>query len=111
MDNFEKFIADAPIEGGDILDKERLRDAVRTAVSSRQGRHLLWAILQQTGLMSLSYTGEANSTSFNEGQRNTGIWLMAQLDQYAPDAFLIMMKESKEDMTNDRRTTDNAVAG
>lgn len=110
-DSFENFINDVPEAATDYRAAERLRDAIRSAASSRQGRHLMWAFLQQSGIHALSYTGEANSTAFNEGQRNMGIWLKSHLDRFAPEAFLIMTKEAKEDFENDNRTDRDAVTG
>lgn len=110
-DNFENFINEIQADDTDNRPAERLRDAIRSVVSSRQGRHLVWAILQQSGIHALSYTGEANSTAFNEGQRNIGIWLKSNIDRFAPEAFMIMTKEAKEDLEYDNRTDRDAVAG
>lgn len=55
----------------------------------------MWKLLAETGLYKTSFTGNSE-TFFREGARNVGLKLMAQIHELTPDAYGLMLKESKE---------------
>ena len=66
---------------------------LRSVLKTSAGRNVLWQVLEQANVFGISYTGESNSTFFNEGMRNIGNRLLAHIQQANPDAFLLMQKE------------------
>lgn len=64
-------------------------------MSDQRGRRHVWRQLELAGVYRLSYTGDAHSTDFNEGQRNTGLRLMADLTQHCQREYHQMLKENQ----------------
>lgn len=56
------------------------------------GRRFVYRILEMAGVYRLSYTGNSE-TFFNEGARNIGLKLMAEIQRVAPAQYLQMLKE------------------
>jgi len=71
----------------------REREDLRKVLDSREGRRVLWSILDASGVYGLSYTGEAMSTGFNEGRRQIGITLLQKVEELAPGSYLMMQRE------------------
>lgn len=65
-------------------------------VAHKQGRRLLWRLLSMTGVFTSSMTGNSQ-TFFNEGRRDIGLQLMAEVNEHSLEAFVQMMKEAKAD--------------
>jgi hypothetical protein len=96
----------APPDPVEAKRAERVEDAIKSVMAYRVGRRFVWALLSECGLLRTSFTGEALSMAFNEGQRNVAIRLMDQLDAICPDLVLTMTKEAKEDDHHDRHKPD-----
>lgn len=75
--------------------RERELGDIRWILSSPQGRRFFWRYLGECGVFKTSFTG-SSQTFFNEGQRNVGLMLLADLNEAQPDAYVTMMKEAKE---------------
>ena len=69
---------------------------LKSILQTKQGRNVLWKILEQANVFGMSYTGEVNSTFFNEGARSAGNRLLVQIQQASPESFLLMQKEHLE---------------
>ncbi len=65
-------------------------------VAHKQGRRILWRLLSMTGVFTSSMTGNSQ-TFFNEGRRDIGLQLMAEVNEHSLEAFVQMMKEAKAD--------------
>ena len=97
----------AEVEGIDLGDevrgkasrkKEKLRgeqerEDTRFVMSTPSGRRFLARLLERSGINRTSFTGNAN-TYFNEGQRNMGLILQAELVDTDPGLYLTMLQES-----------------
>ena len=56
-------------------------------MSTREGRHVVWKILEFTGPMRDGFTG--NSTSFyNQGKQATGKFLFGEMDRLCFDLYV-----------------------
>lgn len=77
---------------------ERIRDIeladVKHLMSSREGRRFIWRMLDRTGVYRTSFTGNS-TTFFNEGMRNIGLLLMADINEACADMYVQMMMEAK----------------
>ena len=69
---------------------------LKSVLQTKAGRSVLWQMLEQANVFGMSYTGEVNSTFFNEGARSAGNRLLVQIQQASQEAFLLMQKEHME---------------
>lgn len=74
---------------------QELRD-MKTILEYPFGRRLVWRYLGLAGVFKLSFTGNSE-TFFNEGQRNIGLKLLADVMEAKPDAYQIMAEEAKKE--------------
>lgn len=77
-----------------INGRDKELDDIRFILSTPQGRRVYWRLLSQFGIFKTSFTGNS-TTFFNEGQRNAGLFLLSELNDADPEAYVLMMKESK----------------
>lgn len=69
-----------------------------TVLSSRAGRRFIWKILERCGHNRLSFVPRDHDQSvFNEGMRNIGLQLLADIRAAEPEAEILMHKEAQED--------------
>ena len=83
-----------------LADQARL-SALREAedlkwlMSSKRGRRIVNGLLQQAGVFRSSFNTNALQMSFNEGNRNTGLRLLAAITEACPERYAEMIEESK----------------
>ena len=87
------------------LAKDTEESDLKWLMGSKRGRRIVWRQLEQAGVFRLSFNTNAMQMAFNEGNRNNGNRLLAQINEVNPDAFTLMLKEAKE-KTNDARNDD-----
>lgn len=75
--------------------EEEVQD-VAMLLASRTGRRFVWRYLTLCGVFKTSFDNSGSVTAFNEGQRNIGLRLMADVNDAAPDSYQVMLRESKE---------------
>jgi len=73
------------------------RDDTVWVMRTRQGRRVIYRILALAGVWKTSFHTNALQMSFNEGQRNMGLALLAKLTEYCEDSYALMLKEHSED--------------
>ena len=73
-------------------DRERMA-GFGQLLQNKQGRSWLWWLLGECGVFRTSFTGNS-ATFFNEGKRDIGLKLMADLTREFPDAYMTMTKEN-----------------
>lgn len=66
---------------------------LKQVMASADGRVWLWDLLSFCGISRTSFTGNS-TTFFNEGQRNVGLKVQADLTKHYPDQYLAMIKEA-----------------
>lgn len=69
-------------------------DDLRRLMSSGWGRRLMWRLLSEAGVFRLSYTGEAQSTAFNEGRRSYGLAQLNMINEVCPEIYVTMLQEN-----------------
>lgn len=90
----ERIKADADDRARQAMDLEI--DDIKWLMSNKRGRRIVFRALERAGVWRLSFNTNALSMAFNEGMRNDGLRLMAQITAYCPDRYAEMLKESKE---------------
>lgn len=58
-----------------------------------RGRRFVYRLLEEAGIYKTSYTGEAISMAFREGNRNAGLALVDKLLQHCPKRLFEMQRE------------------
>jgi len=81
------------------LRREREMNDLASVLDTKHGRRFIWRFLGECGVFKSSFTGNSQ-TFFNEGQRNVGLKLLSEIDEAAPEAYMIMRKEAKEEFEN-----------
>lgn len=67
---------------------------LRWVMSNKRGRRFMHGLLEQAGVFKLSFTpSDPHATSFNEGQRNLGLQVFAQLTEHASESYALMLSE------------------
>lgn len=79
--------------------RERDLEDLRFLLSTIQGRRFVWRQLSECGVFKSSFTGNS-TTFFNEGRRDVGLKLMADVMESKPEAYLQMAQEAKREETN-----------
>ena len=75
--------------------RERELADLRAVLATAEGRRLVWRYLTRCGVFKTSMTG-SSQTFFLEGQRNVGLWLLADINAADPAAYVQMLAESRE---------------
>jgi hypothetical protein len=74
--------------------REQELNDVRWVLSDRRGRRWFWAKLNECGVFKTSFDGSSR-TYFNEGERNVGLKLLADVNDADPKAYVTMLLESR----------------
>lgn len=82
-------------------DKQRRRrdrelNDVRAVLLIKEGRRFLWRYLSACGVFQESYHPSGQQMAFNEGKRNIGLKLLADIMKAKPEAYHLMQKEEGE---------------
>lgn len=76
-------------------EREAQINDMRAVLATAQGRRFLWWMMGKVGTYSASYApGDALASAFNEGQRNVGIMLEAEIGAADPEALIVMQTEA-----------------
>jgi hypothetical protein len=74
--------------------KQQVED-FKWLMAHKQGRRFVSRLLNLTGVFRTSMTGNS-STFFNEGRRDIGLQLMAEINDHCLDQYVMMLKEQAE---------------
>ena len=69
---------------------------VRWLMSKKIGRRIVYRLLDQAGVWRISFSTNALTMAFNEGSRNLGLKLVADILTNCPDRYAEMLQESKQ---------------
>lgn len=72
----------------------QLRDDYRWLMSDARGRRLVWLWLERAGIYRTTFTGTRQG-DFNEGARDTGLKLVADIHLFAPELYALMQTENR----------------
>lgn len=64
-------------------------------MSNKRGRRFVCRLLERAGVWRLSFNTNALSMAFNEGTRNEGLRLLAQITEHCLDRYAEMLQEQK----------------
>jgi len=78
------------------LAKHKDAEDIKWLMSSKRGRRIVNSLLQKAGVFRLSFHTNALQMSFNEGNRNTGLMLLAAVTEHCPERYAEMIEEAKQ---------------
>lgn len=64
-------------------------------MKDKRGRRFVYRMLERAGVWRLSFNTNALSMAFNEGARNEGLRLLAQITEHCMDRYSEMLQEQK----------------
>ena len=89
--SFDPTDADSQAPGADkaqeAVARQRELDDLRFLLGHPQGRRVLRRIIEKTGIYRSSFHTNGSVTTFNEGRRDIGLWVLAELSAASPDGF------------------------
>lgn len=77
------------------IARRRHQADVAWVLASIEGRRFYWDLMIKCGVFRSSFTGN-NSTFFNEGERNIGLIMLADMNEADPQAYLKCLTETKK---------------
>ncbi|MDT7076442.1 hypothetical protein RQL62_17810 [Citrobacter amalonaticus] len=75
---------------------QREIDDIRFVMDSKQGRRVVWSVLENGRVFSAIPPMDALAMAFNEGQRNLALELFQRVMTHCPDQYLKMAAEASE---------------
>lgn len=66
---------------------------IKWLMASAAGKRVVWRLLSQAGVHRTPFAGHDPQTNFNAGAQSVGIWLLGEVMEHAPDAYLQMLKK------------------
>ena len=74
--------------------KKRNTSDLQTVLKTPQGRRVLWRLLQACRVRQHSFVpGDSMATAFHCGQQSIGLFLLAEIEDASPAAYLQMRGE------------------
>jgi len=70
--------------------------ALRKIMGDPEGRMWMWDLLGRCGAFQLSFSREALIMAFNEGRRDVGNHLIAEITRLNPELYMRMVNENQE---------------
>lgn len=100
-------------ETKDFLRRKQQIVDLGAVMDSPEGRRFVWRMLSEAGVFRPSFiAGAADVTAFNEGSRNFGLILLAEIMAELPESFLIMQREAvNHEQYNKRNAQSNSGSG
>jgi hypothetical protein len=75
--------------------KNQLIESIQAVMKTREGRRVMWWILEQAGVYRSSFTGNS-TTFFNEGKRIVGLDLLTAINKHALGDSEKMSRENRK---------------
>jgi hypothetical protein len=83
-------------ESDELLQKEARRkevEDVKWLLAHPQGRRFITRLLEITGVNRTSFNHSGSIMAFNEGRRDVGLFLTAEMLEAAPEGYFKLLKE------------------
>jgi hypothetical protein len=83
------------------VKRQRELEDIKWLMSSRQGRRIMWRLLDLTGPTRSSFDTNALRMAWNEGNRNFGVQMLEEVLRYCSETYRVMVKEHNDDNRDD----------
>lgn len=97
----------------DFLRREQQLIDLKEVMNMPEGRRFIWRMLGEAGVFRPSFVaGSSDTTAFNEGSRNFGLSLLAEIMAELPESFLTMQREAvNHEQSNKKEVHRNSGEG
>lgn len=100
--------AKAETETRNKLAKDTEESDLKWLMKGKQGRRIVWRLLEQAGVFRSSFNTNSMQMAFAEGNRNYGNRLLALIHSTCPELYPVMLNEATErEETNGTRNNDD----
>lgn len=85
-------------EAEELLAREARRREVedlRWLMAHAQGRRFIWRLLDRAGIYRTSFNSSGSVMAMNEGRREMGLFVLAEITEAAPESFLKLLRENQ----------------
>jgi hypothetical protein len=81
-----------------ILEDERRKELsdIKLQMDTERGRKVMWRLLEMSHVFRPTFSNDPYLMAFNEGTRNTGLKLFADIMEIAPKKYMVMALEAQE---------------
>ena len=94
------------------LAEQNRGEVIVALAGTEPGRRYLWERIADANVFSSTYSDDPQRMAFNEGVRSLGLDVLNDFMRYAPDNFILAMREANGRRTeSDARTSANRTAG
>lgn len=76
--------------------EQRRLNGLKMIMASPDGRLWMWDFLAKCGLFRVTFSGNGNRDAFDNGMRNAGMPIFAEIQKHAMDEYLKMTKENSQ---------------
>ncbi len=86
-----------------LVRKQQIDDFKRV-MAEPHGRRFVWRLMGRCRVFEPVFDPHSGMMNFNEGRRDTGLFLLGEIDRLCPDLFAVMAAENArkpEDETDD----------
>lgn len=73
---------------------------VAWVLSTPQGRRFIWRYLEDCKVFQTTFNPSGSIMTYQEGQRNVGLMLLADVNESQPEAYILMMNEARKQKEN-----------
>ena len=91
------------------VERLQLDEATRWLMGNAQGRRFVWSLLGKAGVFRSSMAPSAEATAFNEGRRDLGLGLLADVMRLCPEQYGRMQSEAQAKPTSAKAATTTAM--
>lgn len=87
------------------VSKDTEESDLKWLMGRRQGRRIVWRLLEKSGVFQSVFNTNAMAMSFAEGKRNYGLEMLTMIHVVCPEQYQTMLKER-----HDHRDPDDGSA-
>lgn len=96
-----------------VFEQERQQELkdIEAQLGTAQGRRFLNRMLSECGVYQATFSMDHAAMSFQEGKRNLGIKILADIMEVSPKKYMVMMLEAKEERERLKQRIDKESEG
>lgn len=89
----EKDAEDESLQARELRRREL--DDLKWLMGHAQGRRFVWRLLDRAGIYRTSFNTSGSVMALNEGRREMGLFVLAEVGEAAPEGFLKLLRENQ----------------
>jgi hypothetical protein len=82
------------------IEQETYDRDIESLLSTESGRRFAWRLLERSGVFLSTFNPKVPepgmSMAFEEGKKQTGYWLLGEIQRLCPQQYFVMTQEQKE---------------